>query len=203
MNLESKPLNSTERFQASIDLLVEKEKKQLIRKLAADWLAKEIDVMKARASVMASTGGDVSEFEETLNTVVSWILGDYVSRWHDPVMHRLIIKEVETRPGVQRFVSGRLPLLATFVEGLERPNEATLGWFEGFHLFPRTDLDRMLGAPKGTFPNFPEALVESVNPDVDYLKVVFGEHHWLVLLLFCVGSFQFMGYDLDLLKTEV
>lgn len=194
MNLDSEPESPTLGFQRTLFQLGELDKDYLLKKLAADWLNKELEYWTTKIAFPANDGN--APLSDGFQTVLSWIFSDMVSHWHSPVMHHTVIKELELKPEVQRFISVRLPLLALMASGFQRPdspqNNKMLKSLGMFHIFPLA----------ANVTEFPAPLAASAVPNYEYLETFFYHNHWLLLLVYTIAAFQFFGYDQALLKKK-
>lgn len=192
MNLVSEPDSTALAFQGTLFRMSELDKSYLIKKLAADWLNKELEFWTLKAAMPDANGKTI--LADGFQTMLNWILSDIVAHWHSPVMHHTVIKELELKPEIQRFISVRLPLLAAMVPVFKRPtdqkNSDLLKALAQMHIFP---LDAGV-------TEFPAPLAASAVPNLEYLETFFYHNHWLLLLVYTLAAFQFFGYDQELLK---
>lgn len=172
----------------------ENDKTILMRKIAAEWFKKELNLLTKKSQA----SGNSPESLLSIKTFIDWVLGDYSSKWHDAVTHRIILAEIETRPEVQRFIGTRLPILASSHPFFNRPTGKDkmeiYDIVSKANIFPLNNYE--------TNSKFLNAVSATTKPNYSYLQEFFFQNHWLLVLFFCLTSFQFFGYDQELIGNN-
>lgn len=191
MNLDSEKnyISKVERFQNVFEKIVPDYYTNGLLQLAAVWLSKEISFLSSKVEL---DQGENPHIKNALMTIINWTTGDYLLRWHLPLTHSVIIKEIESNPELQRFIFGKLPQISfalySFSRGKNQEETSfMLDLLLNTYIFP---------AKNNIFKiSFSPALLETATPDAKYLKEFFFENHWLLVLFFVLFSYQFTGFD--------
>lgn len=165
--------------------------------LAGRWFEKEIKFAQSSAAKIP-----IDEKIKFVKTMASWALGNYVYKWFDPLTHSTIVQEVISNPETELWVFGRLPLLAASDKRLNpelRSESPCLLHFRNMAISPEISNEKFDSEGIG----FPKPLMEGLKPNWGYLIPMFGSNHWLLLLLFCIASYKFLGFDQKLIEANV
>lgn len=180
--------NKVKRFQDSFISTHDAFSFQHQMKISAEWLAKEITLMSKKVEIDQE---ETPSFKNALITLAQWTTGNYLLKWHLPLTHSLIIKEIESNPELESFIFGKLPQLALAMEIFKAPeSKADMYLFDiirRLHIFPKPYNDLRV--------SFSVPLLETALPSYEYTQSFFFENHWLSILFFVLISYQFLGYD--------
>ena len=155
---------------------------------AADWLNKEV----YRANLIANNKSESASLmgKSLFATLLELITGSVSERFMDPLTHQTLQERMKN-PVFQSFIYGRLGKLA-MLEEFSRKNNDKL-----FDMVIHTNVTPWILPGEST--EGLSQIYEATTPDVDALRLVFKNHHWILLLIFVINSYQLKGFDNNLL----
>lgn len=155
---------------------------------AADWLNKEV----YRANLIANSKSESASLmgKSLFATLLELITGSVSERFMDPLTHQTLQERMKN-PVFQSFIYGRLGKLA-MLEEFSRKNNDKL-----FDMVIHTNVTPWILPGEST--EGLSQIYEATTPDVDALRLVFKNHHWILLLIFVINSYQLKGFDNNLL----
>lgn len=155
---------------------------------AANWLNKEV----YRANLIANSKSESASLmgKSLFATLLELITGSVSERFMDPLTHQTLQERMKN-PVFQSFIYGRLGKLA-MLEEFSRKNNDKL-----FDMVIHTNVTPWILPGEST--EGLSQIYEATTPDVDALRLVFKNHHWILLLIFVINSYQLKGFDNNLL----
>ena len=132
-----------------------------------------------------------------LTFLTDLVLGDYTSKWFDPLIHTTLIAKANNE-FLQPFLLGKLRLLTLVEEFKPENKDELLEILSGSIINDRTRNivinDSLELAPQ---------LRSALQWNQEYVREYFSRNHWMLLLLFIVSSYQLLGYDKTLLQKKL
>ena len=132
-----------------------------------------------------------------LTFLTDLVLGDYTSKWFDPLIHTTLIAKANNE-SLQPFLLGKLRLLTLVEEFKPENKDELLEILSGSIISDKTRNvvfnDSLELAPQ---------LRSALQWNQDYVRGYFSRNHWMLLLLFIVSSYQLLGYDKTLLQKQL
>lgn len=170
--------------------------------IAGRWFEKQIEFAQIKVNLIKPEDNSQEDTKRFLSLILNWSFGNYSLKWFDPQTHSVIVKEITTNAEAELFIFGRLSFLAASEPrfspnlGIESP---CLNFFKNTSISPGIalqdfDIRRM---------DFPTPLAEALRPSWAYLIPLFISNHWLLLLLYCIASYQFLGLDKKFLEKSL
>lgn len=131
-----------------------------------------------------------------LTFLTDLVLGDYTSKWYDPLIHASLIAKANNE-ALQLFLLGKLRLLTLLDEFKPGNKDQLLELLSGSIVNERGN-NTFLNNNLELAPQLRSAL----QWNQDYIREYFSKNHWMLLLLFIVSSYQLLGYDKALLQKR-
>ena len=132
-----------------------------------------------------------------LTFLTDLVLGDYTSKWFDPLVHTTLIAKANNE-SLQPFLLGKLRLLMLVEEFKPENKNDLLEILSGSIVSER----KRNVAPNDSVELAPQ-LRSALQWNQEYVSEYFSRNHWMLLLLFIVSSYQLLGYDKALLQKKL